>query len=135
MGNVVHFPGQLGVDLDVHMLSPAALKIEKDHWNWKQEIYVWSGFSEEQYGMHVAKQSSAGDFFSVLYPRARGQAAAQVVRSEDGSGLRIGHMEGTDLVLLSPGKPAKFGDGAMSVSGGFSFVSNSTDGSSRLAVV
>ena len=134
-GKLVHFPGQFGVDLDVHMLSPAAPKIEKDHWNWKQEIYVWAGFSEEQYGMHVAKQSSAEDFFSVLYPRAQGQVAAQVVRSEDGSGLRIGHMEGTDLVLLSPGKPAKFGDPTMWVRGEISFARKASDGSLCLAVV
>ena len=133
-GNVVHFPGQFGVDLDAHMLSPAAPKIEKDHWSWKQEIYVWGGFSEEQYGVHVA-QSPGEDFFSVLYPRTQGQAAAQVVRSEDGSGVRIGHMEGTDLVLLSPGKPAKLGDATMWVRGEISFARKATDGSLRLAVV
>ena len=135
LGNLVHFPGQLGVDLDVYMLSPAAPKIEKDHWNWKQEIYVWSGFSEEQYGMHVALQFAGEDFFSLLYPRARGQAAAQVIRSKDGSGLRVGHMEGTDLVLLSPGKPAKLGDATMWVRGEISFARKATDGSLRLAVV
>jgi hypothetical protein len=134
-GNLVHFPGQFGIDLDVHMLSPPAAKIEKDHWDWKQEIYVWSGFSEEQYGIHVAKQSSGEDFFSLLYPRAQGQAAAQVIRSNDGSGLRVGHMEGTDLVLLSPGKPAKLGDATMWVRGEISFARKATDGSLRLAVV
>src|SRR5437773_7727882 len=85
--------------------------------------------------MHVAKQSSAEDFFSVLYPRAQGQAAAQVARSEDGSGLRIGHMEGADLVLLSPGKPAKLGDATMWVRGEISFARKATDGSLCLAVV
>jgi hypothetical protein len=134
-GNLVHFPGQFDVDLDVHMLSPAMPKIEKDHWNWKQEIYVWSAFSEEQYGTHVAQQSAGEDFFSLLYPRAQGQAAAQVIRSNDGSGLRVGHMEGTDLVLLSPGKPAKLGDATMWVRGEISFARKATDGSLRLAVV
>ena len=133
-GDLVHFPGQLGVDLDVYMLSPATPKIEKDHWNWKQQIYVWNDFSEEQYGMRVAK-SSAEDFFSVLYPRARGQAAAKVVRWQDGSGLSVSHIEGIDLVLLSPGKPAKFGDATMSVRGKIAFARKATDGSLRLAVI
>ena len=121
--------------MDVYILSPQAPKIEKDHWSWKQEIYVWSGFSEEQYGMHVAQQSAGEDFFSLLYPRAQGQAAAQVIRSKDGSGLRVGHMEGTDLVLLSPAKPAKLGDASMWVRGEISFARKATDGSLCLAVV
>jgi hypothetical protein len=134
-GNLVHFPGQLEVDLDVYMLSPAEPKIEKDYWNWKQRIYVWADFSEEQYGIRVVKQSSGEDFFSVLYPRARGQPAAKVVRSQDGSGLRVSHMEGTDLVLLSPGKPAKFEDATMSLRGEICFARKATDGSLRLALV
>jgi len=133
--NAVHFPGQLGVDLDVHVLSPMEPKIEKDYWNWKHGTYIWDDFSEEQYGMRVAKQSSSEDFFSVLYPRARGQAAAKVIRSQDGAGLRVSHMEGTDLVLLSPGKPAKFEDATILLRGEISFARKAADGSLRLAVV
>ena len=32
---VVHFTGQLHVDLDVHLVSPSKLNIDKDRYSWK----------------------------------------------------------------------------------------------------
>ena len=108
-GNTAHFPGQFGVDLDLHVLSPAAPQFEKDQWKWEQYIGPWANFTEEQYGVRVMKQGSAEDFFTVLYPRAAGQTAAQVTALAQGAAARVVHMEGTDVVLLSPGKPVEAG--------------------------
>src|SRR5262249_30433081 len=45
-GDVVHFPGQLGVDLDVFVLSPQSPTIRTDHWAWRHHINTWGDFAE-----------------------------------------------------------------------------------------
>lgn len=134
-GNTVHFAGQLGVDLDVHLLAPAAPQITTDRWDWKQYIGNWGNFAEEQYGIHVKKQGSAEDFFAVLYPRAAGQAAAKIAAVANGRGLDITHMEGRDLLLLSAGMPADATAAGMRVSGEIAFARSYRDGAVRLAVL
>ena len=134
-GNVVHFPGQLGVDLDVHLLSPANPQFVKDRWDWKQYIGTWGNFSEEQYGIHVRKQGSAEDFFAVLYPRAAGQPAAQLTTLGDHLGVVVTHMEGRDVVLLSPGKTANTSVDDIRLTGEVAFVRRNTNGALRLAVI
>ena len=134
-GNLVHFPGQFDVDLDVHLLSPANPKITTDHWDWKQQIYVWGDFSEEQYGIHVAKTGSTEDYLAVLYPRATGQAAAQTTTLAGGVAVKVAHMEGEDWVLLSPGKAATIEDGAVRLGGEIAFARQGAGGALKLAVV
>jgi hypothetical protein len=134
-GSVAHFPGQFGVDLDVHVLSPANPQFVRDHWDWKQQIYVWGNFGEEQYGVHVRKQGSAEDFFTVLYPRAAGQGSAQVAVLAEGRGVEVTHIEGHDVVLLSPGKPAAVTRGEVRLSGEVAFARRYTRGVLRLAVI
>jgi hypothetical protein len=134
-GNVVHFPGQLDVDLDVHLLSPSAPKFTTDFWKWKAYKHVWAEFEEAQYGIRVPKIGSNEDYLAVLYPRARGQAAAQVSTLAGGAALRVVHMEGSDIVLLSPGKPVKVQDGEYSLQGEIAFARRYNDRSTRLAVI
>ncbi|HOS42615.1 MAG TPA: hypothetical protein PK794_02900, partial [Armatimonadota bacterium] len=104
-GNVAHFPGLFGVDLDAHVLTPANPDFTKNAFTYKQWVNPWGFFEEEQTGVHVRKAGSKEDFFSVLYPRAPGQGPAEMTMI-GGKGLLIKHMEGIDLVLFSPGIPA-----------------------------
>ncbi len=134
-GSVVHFPGQNLVDLDVHVLSPTNPQIEKDHWSFEQYIYVWGPFKEEQWAMRVPKSGSAEDYFCVLYPRAAGQGAAQVQILAGGAGAQVEHVEGTDVVLLSPGKPAEVATADFSLSGEIAIARRYAEGRVRLAVV
>ncbi|MHB9131879.1 MAG: hypothetical protein ACYDBB_12440 [Armatimonadota bacterium] len=134
-GEIVHFPGQFDVDLDVHVLSPVNPQIEKDHWNWTQQIYVWSHFAEEQYGMRVAKPGSKEDFLCVLYPRAQGQEAAQISTTGGDAVLEVNHMEGSDYILLSPMKPVEIATGELLLKGEIAFVRKYKNNTLRLAVV
>ncbi len=133
-GNTVHFPGQFGVDLDAHLLSPANAQFTKDRWDWKQYIGTWTNFAEEQYGVHVRKQGSAEDFLAVLYPRAAGQGAAQVTAVGSGRGMKVTHMEGTDLLLLSAGRAAEVTDGEMRLAGEVALARKYANGTIRLAI-
>jgi hypothetical protein len=132
---LVHFPGQQGVDLDVHVLSPADPQIDKDHWGFEQQIYVWGPFKEDQWAMRIAKQGNPVNFLCLLYPRAAGQGEAQVTALADGAALQLGHMEGTDAVLLSPGKPAQVSEGDFRLSGEIALARKYNDGRLRLACV
>ncbi len=134
-GNLVHFPGQFGVDLDVSILAPAAPQIEMDHWDWKQYIGRWGNFTEEQFGIRIAKQGSTEDYFTVLYPRAEGQEPAKVTALADGRAVAVRHMEGTDVVLLSPGQAISVTVDDVRLSGEIAFVRRYTNGDVRLAIV
>ena len=135
-GSIIHFPGQLGVDLDVHVVSPAELRVEKDQWKWEQHIYVWGPFTEEQYGVHVAKKGAAQDYFAVLNPRAEGQGAAKVeVLDPAGAVLKIEHMEGTDYVCFSPREGGAWNAGDSSISGKVALAREYKDGTLRLATI
>jgi hypothetical protein len=151
-GSVVHFPGQMGVDLDVHLLSPEGASIEQDQWSWKVGMAYWGNFGEEMFGMRVEKAGSAQDFLALLYPRAAGQEAAkvtpvegEVTRQLPGGGrewapqpraaVRLEHMEGVDLVLLSPGKDAKAADGDLTAMGEVAFARQYADGKLRMAAL
>jgi hypothetical protein len=96
---------------------------------------VWGNFGEEQYGVHVRKQGSAEDFFTVLHPRAAGQGPAQVASLAEGRGVEVTHIEGHDVVLLSPGKPAAVTHGEVRLSGEVAFARRYTRGDLRLAVI
>lgn len=134
-GNVIHFPGLYGVDLDVYMLSPTKPVIETDHISLeKNTLYVWGVTSLEQYGIHVRKDGSAEDFLAVLYPRAAGQAAATVTQPGAKS-LLVKHMEGTDLVLLSPGTAATVEADGMGLGGEVALARRYADGRLRLAIL
>ena len=132
---VVHFPGQFGVDLDVHLLSPAGRDIQQDHWAWKQHIYVWGPFREAQHGVHVTKKGPKQDYLSVLYPRARGQASAEVTSLADDAAIKVVHVEGTDVVLLSPGKAAEVSTGDVYLKGETALARRYGNGTTRLAVL
>ncbi|MHB9024147.1 MAG: hypothetical protein ACYC7E_08220 [Armatimonadota bacterium] len=137
-GNVAHFPGQFGVDLDAHVLTPANPQFTKDKYGYEQWVWPWWGMGklrEDQTGVHVKKAGSKEDFFSVLYPRAAGQGPAQVTALGDGRGVEVKHLEGTDVVLLSPGKPAKITAGDVEVSGEIAFARKYTIGVLSLAVL
>lgn len=134
-GNIVHFPGQMDVDLDATVLAPANPQITTDHWKWERDIPLWKVFGEEFYGVRIAKTGSKEDYFVVLYPRAEGQAPAEVTAIAGGAAARVGHMEGTDLVLLSPGKPVEAADGGMQLKGEMGFVRKNIDGTVLLAIV
>ncbi len=151
-GSTVHFPGQMGVDLDVHLLSPEGAPIEQDQWSWKGRMSYWGDFGEEMFGMRVEKTGSTHDFLALLYPRAAGQGPAQVslvtgevARSVEGggrewmplaqAGLRVEHMEGTDLLLLSPGKEARAADGDLSLLGEVAYARRYADGRLRMAAL
>ncbi|MHB9025222.1 MAG: hypothetical protein ACYC7E_13805 [Armatimonadota bacterium] len=134
-GNVVHFPGQTGVDMDAHLLLPAGVQIEQDHWAWKNHMQLWRDFSEEMYGMRAMKTGSTQDFLALLYPRAAGQGPAQVALLSDGRGVEVKHMEGSDVVLLSPGKPATITAGDVQISGEIAYARRYTTGVLRLAVL
>jgi len=134
-GRSVHFPGLFGVDLDVHMLSPAGPQFVKDAYRYEQWVNPWGNFTESQTGIHVRKQGSSEDFLAVLFPRVAGQGEARVSVLADGAGCRVEHFEGTDLLLLSPGRPAAAEDGDARVEGEIALVSRHADGTVRLAVV
>lgn len=131
---VVHFPGQFGIDLDVHVLTPATPQIEQDHFAWNAYISYWANFSEEQYGMRITKQGSQEDFFTVLAPRDPGQPAAQVVNL-DGVAVQVSHPAGCDVVLLAPERPTAVTTGEIRVQGEIAFVRQAKSGALRLAVV
>jgi hypothetical protein len=134
-GNLVHFPGKLGVDLDVHLLAPAQPVLEKDHWAWQQHIYVWGPFTEEQHGIRATKRSSREDFLAVLYPRSPGQAAARTTTLAESAAIRIDYPGGIDHVLLSPGAPREVRDGDVALQGEIAFARRGPDGAITLAVV
>ncbi len=134
-GNTAHFPGLHGVDLDAHLLWPAMAMLTKDAYKYKQWVHPWGHFEEEQTAVRARKAGSKDDFLAVLYPRAAGQGPAQVTALGTDRGAKIGHMEGSDLVLLSPGKTATITDGGDMVSGEIAFLRKYTDGALRLATV
>ncbi|MFT3768995.1 MAG: hypothetical protein QM820_26440 [Minicystis sp.] len=134
-GAEVHFPGQMGVDLDTFVLSPAGAPITTDHWAWKQHIFTWGVFSEEQHGIRVMKEGSREDFFTVLYPRGPGERAPVVRAVAGGAGARVEHGEGIDVVLLSPGKPAEVKEGGATLSGEIALARRNKGGSMRLVVL
>jgi hypothetical protein len=134
-GSLIHFPGQFDVDLDVHMLAPAAPAIATDQWKWEHQVGYWKTIGEEVHGVRVAKSGSKEDYLAVLYPRATGQGAAQVTALASNAALQVVHMEGTDIVLLSPGKPATIESGDVRLAGEIAFARRCTNGLIRLAVV
>ncbi len=134
-GSIVHFSGQQGVDLDVHVLSPSNPQIDKDNWSFDNQIYVWGQFKEDQWAMRVVKRGNPVDYLCVLYPRAAGQAAAQVTTLADGAAFSVAHMEGTDVVLLSPGKPFDVTSGDFWLSGEMALGRRYNDGKLRLASI
>jgi len=85
--------------------------------------------------VHVRKRGSTEDFFTVLYPRAAGQGAAQVRALAAGRAAEVTHMEGTDLLLLSPGKPASVTSRDARLTGEVVFARRYANGNVRLAVV
>jgi hypothetical protein len=134
-GASVHFPGRMGVDLDLSVLSPRSPSFAEDHWAWKQVIHGWGEFSEDQWGVHVTKLGSAEDFFTVLYPRAGAEPAAGVTALEGGVGARVVHGEGTDVVLCSPGRPATVRDGDVELEGEVAMARRARSGVLRLALL
>lgn len=134
-GSTVHFPGQMGVDLDVHVLEPSAPVITTDQWNWKKNTGTWGDLSEEQFGMRIAKTGAAGDFLVVLYPRAEGQGPAKVSALAGGAAMLVEHSEGTDVVMLSPGHPAEAANESTTVQGEVAFARKNKNGTIRLALV
>lgn len=134
-GSIVHFTGQQGVDLDVHVLSPQNPRIDKDNWSFKEQIYVWGWFEENQWAMRIAENGNPVDFLCLLYPRAAGQGPAQAVSLADGAGLEVTHLEGTDVILLSPGKPAEVTAGDFLLSGELVLGRKYNNGKLRLATI
>ncbi|APR80065.1 Hypothetical protein A7982_05412 [Minicystis rosea] len=130
-----HFPGQMGVDLDAFVLAPAKAPMTTDHWGWKQVIYAWGNFSEEQYGIHVTKEGSRDDFFTVLYPRAAGEREPVVRAVAGGAAARVEHGEGTDVVLLSPGNGTVVREGGAALAGEIAMARRHRRGAIRLAVM
>lgn len=134
-GSTIHFPGQFGVDLDIHVLSPVNPYIEKDQWEWKQGIYVWGDFAEKQYGVHISKQGASEDYLTVLYPRTQGQAPARVSILDSQVGAKVEHSEGVDFILLSPGKSSTVDTANVRLRGEIAFARIHMDGTLHLAVV
>jgi hypothetical protein len=130
-----HFPGQMGVDLDTFVLSPAHAPITTDHWGWKQQIATWREFSEEQYGIRVTKEGSRDDFFTVLYPRASAERPPRARAIAGGVAARVDHVEGSDVVLVSPGRPAAVREGGAALSGEIALARRYRRGGIRLAVI
>ena len=133
--NVAHFPGQFGVDLDAHVLSPANPQFSSESYTCDSWVPVWAKFVETQHGVHVRKQGSEEDFFSVLYPRAQGQGPAQVTSLAGGRAVAVTHMEGTDVALLSPGTVTSVTRGDVRLAGEIAFARRYAKGEVRLAVV
>jgi hypothetical protein len=133
-GNTAHFTGQHGVDLDLYVLSPENPAFEKDQWGFKQQIYVWGWFEENQLGVRVQKSGSRDDFITVLYPRALGQGPAQTALLSP-TALAVKHMEGTDYLILSPGKPTELLQNGVSLSGEIAYARLYDNGAIRLAVL
>ncbi len=156
-GSVVHFPGQMGVDLDVHLLAPANAPVEQDQWAWQARMSYWGDFAEEMFGMRVEKVGSEQDFLAVLYPRAAGQGEAKVTLVEGdleqvalptggpvtitrlpAAAVQVEHMEGVDLLLLAPraaGERVVASAGELVVQGEVALARRYHDGRLRLAVL
>lgn len=134
-GKLVHFPGQMGVDLDVHLLSPAAPQIAKDRFQWSYTVPVWGDFSEDLRAVRVTKVGSAEDFFAVLHPRAAGEGAPRVAPLAGGAGVRSRHDEGTDWVLHTPGKEAIAEEGDVRLAGEIALARKYRNGAIRLVVM
>ncbi len=134
-GHDVHFPGAMGVDLEVSVLSPEAPHITPDHWAWTGGVAHLGTFGEDQWGIHVTKQGSVEDFLTVLYPRAPGERAPRVTALAGGAGVRVAHSEGVDVLLLSPDHPAEVRDGHAELHGEAALVRRSDSGALRLAVL
>lgn len=130
-----HFPGRTGVDLDLFFLSPDKAPLRTDSWSWKQHIYHWGVFEEEQHGVHADKLGSREDFFTVLYPRAPGERAPAARAVMGGAAARVEHGEGVDWVLLSPGRPTSGRDGEASLRGEIALGRRTRKGALRLAVM
>ena len=133
-GGTVHFTGQQGVDLDVYVLAPTAPQIGTDHWSFDNQIYVWGQFKEDQWAMRITKQGNPVEFLCVLYPRAAGQAAGQAT-SVGENALQVAHMEGTDVILLSPGKAQEVTSGDFHLAGEMALARKYNDGKLRLASI
>jgi len=131
-GSVARFKGQFGVDLDVHVLSPSAPRFTTAHWSWAHHIYVWGQFAESQ---HAVRVRSNQDYFTVLYPRAEGQAPAEISMLADGKAISVKHCEGTDWIIFSPGQETSVSQDGVSLRGEITFARKSNDGSIRLAVL
>jgi hypothetical protein len=134
-GASARFPGKLGVDLEVTVLSPERPVIRKDAWAWKHSVPTWGDFEEEQHGIHVPKVGSREDFFTVLYPRAGGEPAPRVSAVGGGVGARIAHADGVDVVLHTPGKASSLRDGEVTLSGEIAMARRTRGGVLRLAVL
>jgi hypothetical protein len=130
-----HFPGQNGIDLDTFVLSPAAAPMSTDQWKWRQYIFTWGDFTEEQHGIRVMKEGSRQDFFTVLYPRGPGEAAPRVRALADGAAARVDHSEGLDVVLLSPDRPATVREGGAVLAGEQALARRYRSGALRLVVL
>jgi hypothetical protein len=128
------FRGQLGIDLDVHVLAPRQPRFETERWGWKQEIYVWRRFEEDQVLLRLTKDGSTEEFFTLLWPRAAAEASARVTSLAGGAGVRVAHREGTDFVLLRPGQSAAFAEEGARLSAEVGLVRLSP-GSARLVLV
>jgi hypothetical protein len=138
--STLRFPGQFGVDLDVTFLQPAAPHITPDQWEWQygeNAVNIcgqYTAFTETQFGVHATGDELCPTFFTLLYPRAAGQAAATVTHLGDGA-ARIVHLEGTDWALLSPGTPQQMAGEGCRLGGEVAFARKTRAGALRLAVV
>jgi hypothetical protein len=135
-GNLIHFPARYGVALDLQVLAPAQFEVETSYVNLERNFaYVMGVVDVAQWGVHLTKTGSREDFLTVLYPRVAGQAASEVSTLAEGAALQVKHMEGTDWVLLAPGKATTAQAEGATLSGEIALARKYDDGRLRLAAI
>ncbi len=99
-GQVVSFPGQLDVDVDVHFITPAIGEIQKRQWGWSRErnkgsLKTWKGeqYEAEHFGHYIPEDFERGTWDKDF-----------AHSGEMGKWLRVKHKAGKSdwLVVLIP---------------------------------
>lgn len=99
-GQVVSFPGQLDVDVDVHFITPAIGEIQKRQWGWSRErnkgsLKTWKGeqYEAEHFGHYIPEDFERGTWDKDF-----------AHSGEMGKWLRVKHKVGKSdwLVVLIP---------------------------------
>lgn len=133
-GQLQHFQGQCGVDLDLFIASPADPKIITDAAGVGPGMSYCANMKLYEYQQLVRIEQSAGKgYLTLLAPRWPGSAKPEYRTIAEGTGVAIQSKGISDRLILSP-KKLSFEDELVTFEGRSGFARTGSDSSLRLMV-
>lgn len=134
-GQLQHFNGQCGVDVDMFIIHPASPKIVTDADGYGPVVPYCVDNKYLEYQQLVRIEQPAGEGYSTLFvPRWPGSAQPEYLTIADGAGVAIKWAGGEDRLFLSDKKVA-YNDEVVDFEGRAGFVRHGPAARLRLMVV